>query len=128
MITSNQNSITVTCASETLKIEAWGRGLRVRTVPYGKIIENAWALEAVEAKEVTTEIADTEMCSSACDVAMETCSSQSHDACGNSLPSVKKSPINQRFLRFWKKNRCVFLFPQSDDITGGLPQGIGFGE
>jgi len=22
----------------------------------------------------------------------------------------------------------VFLFPQSDDISGGLPQGIGFGE
>jgi hypothetical protein len=22
----------------------------------------------------------------------------------------------------------VFLFPQSDDITGGLPQWIGFGE
>ena len=35
----------------------------------------------VDNKEVTTEIADTEMCSSACDVAMETCSSQSHDAC-----------------------------------------------
>ena len=33
----------------------------------------------VDNKEVTTEIADTEMCSSACDVAMETCSSQSHD-------------------------------------------------
>ena len=33
-------------------------------------------------KEVTTEITDTEMCSSACDVAMETCSSQSHDTCG----------------------------------------------
>lgn len=42
------------------------------------------------------------------------------------MPSVKKSPINQRFLRFWKKNRCVFLFPQSDDIIGDLPQGIGF--
>lgn len=32
-------------------------------------------------EEVTTEIADAEMCSSACDVAMETCSSQSYDAC-----------------------------------------------
>jgi hypothetical protein len=52
----------------------------------------------------------------------------SYGACGDSLPSVKKSPINQRFLRFWKKNRCVFLFPQSDDISEGLPQGIGFGE
>ena len=30
-------------------------------------------------KEVTTELQNTEMCSSACDVAMETCSSQSHD-------------------------------------------------
>ena len=49
-------------------------------------------------------------------------------ACGDSLPSVEKSPINQRFLRFWKKNRCVFLFPQSEDISRGLPQGIGFGE
>ena len=52
----------------------------------------------VDNKEVTTEISNTEMCSSACDVAMETCSSQSHDTCGNSLPSVEKSPINQRFL------------------------------
>ena len=34
----------------------------------------------VDNKEVTTEISDTEMCSSACDVAMETCSSQSYDA------------------------------------------------
>lgn len=44
------------------------------------------------------------------------------------MSSVKKIPINQRILRFWKKNRCVFLFPQSDDITGDLPQGIGFSE
>ena len=31
-------------------------------------------------------------------------------------------------MRFWKKNGCVFLFPQSDDISEGLLQGIGFGE
>ena len=37
----------------------------------------------VDNKEVTTEIADTEMCSSACDVAMETCSSECHDTCGD---------------------------------------------
>ena len=37
----------------------------------------------VDNKEVTTEVVDTEMCSSACDVVMETCSSQSHDACGS---------------------------------------------
>lgn len=49
-------------------------------------------------------------------------------ACGDCLPSVEKSPINQRFLRFRQKKGCVFLVPQSDDISGGLPQGIGFGE
>ena len=49
-------------------------------------------------------------------------------ACGDSLPSVEKSPINQRFLQFRQKNGCVFLFPQSDDIIGCFPQGIGFGE
>ena len=36
-----------------------------------------------------------------------------HGACGDSLPSVKESPINQRFQQFWEKNRCVFLFPKS---------------
>ena len=36
-------------------------------------------------EEVTTEVQNTEMCSSTCDVAMETCSSQSHDACGDGL-------------------------------------------
>lgn len=41
---------------------------------------------------------------------------------------VKESPINQRVQQFLEKNRCVFLFPRSDDISGGLPQGIGFGE
>lgn len=35
----------------------------------------------VDNKEVTTEVVDTEMCSSACDVVMETCSSENHDAC-----------------------------------------------
>ena len=37
----------------------------------------------VDKNEVTTEVADTEMCSSACDVAVETCSSESHGACGD---------------------------------------------
>lgn len=26
------------------------------------------------------------------------------------------------------ENRCAFLLPQSDDITGDLPKGRGFGE
>lgn len=32
-------------------------------------------------EEITTEGMNTELCSSACDVAMETCSSERHDAC-----------------------------------------------
>ena len=32
-------------------------------------------------EEVTTGIGNAELCSSACDVAMETCSSQSYDTC-----------------------------------------------
>ena len=69
-----------------------------------------------------------EMCSHIADEVKNVCSYASDNTCGDSLPSVKKSPINQRFLRFWKKNRCVFLFPQSDDIIGDLPQGLDFGE
>ena len=69
-----------------------------------------------------------EMCSHIADEVKDVCSYVSDNTCGDGLPSVKKSPINQRFLRFWKKNRCVFLFPQSDDIIGDLPQGIDFGE
>nr|DAG56787.1 MAG TPA: hypothetical protein [Caudoviricetes sp.] len=32
----------------------------------------------------------------------------------------RKSPINQRFLRFRQKNGCVFLFPQSGYEGTGL--------
>ena len=39
-------------------------------------------------EEVTTESVNTELCSSACDVAMETCSSQSHATCGDGLSII----------------------------------------
>ena len=48
----------------------------------------------VDNKEVTTEIADTEMCSSACDVAMETCSSECHDTCGDYRTFVPQKFVN----------------------------------
>ena len=44
----------------------------------------------VDNKKVTTEAENIELCSSACDVAMETCSSQSHDTYG-SLPALGKA-------------------------------------
>ena len=40
------------------------------------------------------------MYSSSSDTTEELCSSSTTDACRNSLPSVEKSPVNQRFLRF----------------------------
>lgn len=41
---------------------------------------------------------------------------------------LREKPNKSKDFADLGKNRCVFLFPQSDDITGGLPQGIGFGE
>ncbi len=40
--------------------------------------------------------------------------------------SVEKSPINQRFLQFWMKNECLFLFLQRYDISRSLPYGDKF--
>lgn len=40
-------------------------------------------------EKITTEGMNTELCSSACDVAMETCSSECHDACGNGMSFVQ---------------------------------------
>lgn len=42
------------------------------------------------------------MYSSSSDTTEELCSSSTTDACGNSLPFVKKSPINQRISPFWE--------------------------
>ena len=47
-------------------------------------------------EEVTTGIENTEMCSSACDVAMETCSSERHDACGDGMSAVTKRQIKEK--------------------------------
>ena len=51
-----------------------------------------------------------ELCSSSSDTTEELYSSSTTDTCGNSLPFVKKSPINQRISPFLEQNRCVFLF------------------
>ena len=45
-------------------------------------------------EEITTGIGNTELCSSSCDVAMETCSSECHDTCGDRVSAVKKRQIN----------------------------------
>ena len=58
----------------------------------------------VDNKEITTEVADTEMCSSACDVVMETCSSQSHDTCGDSVLTLEEMPILSGFVAYFEGN------------------------
>lgn len=45
---------------------------------------------------------DNDMCSFSGYEADDMCSNNDVDACGNSLPSVKKSPINQRISPFWE--------------------------
>ena len=54
----------------------------------------------VDNKEVITEAQNTEMCSSACDVAMETCSSQSHDALRKCRAVRKEILMPEKILIF----------------------------
>ena len=43
------------------------------------------------------------------------------------MPSVKKSPINQRIAPIWGKKGCVFQFPQNGNVETDLPRGKIFG-
>lgn len=69
---------------------------------------------------------DNNMCSFEEHEAENVCSNKDAVACGDGLFAHEKSPISQRFLPIKGKNGCVFQFPQSKDIIGCLPQGIGF--
>ena len=60
MIAKNLNSLTVRAQNETIRIEAWGRGLRVCSVPFGSIPNENWALDFVEAVSVKVELASEE--------------------------------------------------------------------
>ncbi len=42
---TTETSLTVSFGQETIRIEAWGRGIRVRSVPMGPIPERSWALD-----------------------------------------------------------------------------------
>ena len=71
----------------------------------------------VDKNEVTTEVADTEMCSSACDVAMETCSSESHGACGDGLSAVKKRQINNIKALKLRDSYALVHYPEPPGIS-----------
>ena len=46
MIRKDNTSLTIYNGMETLRIEAWGKGIRVRCVPVGEIPEHTWALDS----------------------------------------------------------------------------------
>ena len=56
MINRTDNSITITFGNETVCVMAWGRGLRVCAVPFGKIPDELWALEEAPSKNVIIEL------------------------------------------------------------------------
>jgi hypothetical protein len=62
-------------------------------------MENKLA-EVVDKTVIMEQNAEEKMCSCGSDVVDEMCSLGDSDTCGNSLPSVEKSPINQRFSGF----------------------------
>ena len=45
MIIRSENHLEIYSGCETLRIEAWGNGIRVRCVPAGEIPEHTWALD-----------------------------------------------------------------------------------
>ena len=56
MIKATETSLILINANETVRIEAWGRGLRVCAVPFGKIPEENWALDETAPKDVKIEL------------------------------------------------------------------------
>ena len=66
---------------------------------------------------------DKDVCSFEEHEAENVCSNKDAVACGDGLPSVKKSPINQRIAPIWGKKGCVFQFPQKTHAETDLPQG-----
>jgi hypothetical protein len=62
-------------------------------------MENRLA-EVVDKTVIMEQNAEEKMCSCGSDVVDEMCSSADSDTCGDGLPSVEESPINQRFSVF----------------------------
>ena len=64
----------------------------------------------VDNKEVTTGIGNTELCSSVCDVAMETCSSERHDAYRGGGVAGKKRYVEVLEEGYTTKRCCLYFF------------------
>ena len=70
----------------------------------------------VDNKKVTTEAENIELCSSACDVAMETCSSQSYDAlrkCREIGKKIEKRFYLKKLERHWYVINLRISMPMS---------------
>ncbi len=58
MITSDGKRLIFRRNGETLLVEGWGKGLRVRAVPLGEVPEEPWALETVDSSPVSIWISE----------------------------------------------------------------------
>ena len=58
MITCTDKALILKNGHETVRVEAWGGGLRVCAVPYGNIPEEPWALENPAAENVVIRLPD----------------------------------------------------------------------
>ncbi len=63
MVTKTENALILRLGHEHLRIEAWGRGIRVRAVPMGELPGEDWALtEPVEHQAGTVSAGDSPAC------------------------------------------------------------------
>ncbi len=74
MLIQTDRAVVLKNGNETIRVEAWGRGLRVRGVPYGVIPEEPWALDVVEPGEVVIHLpTDGENCPASIETAGVRC-------------------------------------------------------
>ena len=74
----------------------------------------------VDNKKVTTEAENIELCSSACDVAMETCSSQSHDTCGSRVLSTSGEFVEVLNFRHFARYMSFTPTGKKKQIMNGI--------
>ena len=109
MITKTETSLILKNRAETVRIEAWGQGLRICAVPFGNIPDEPWALEQVEPKNVTIQLPTEE----------------------NNQAYIENSGIrctvSGRYLSFSKDGKLlfeVFKFLGVEDIAFNQPKGM----
>lgn len=74
----------------------------------------------VDNKEITTEVTNTEMCSSACDVAVEMCSRESDDTCGSRVLSTSGEFVEVLNFRHFARYMSFTPTGKKKQIMNGI--------